>query len=134
MSVKEIRDFINENKYKWVGFSNRNGHYSTKHLKEKDLLLIANRLIEKIPDPRNAKQHCQSLTKKKNTKSVKWSKIITYQPESSENPNIADVKSVTTEHPKTKTIRQVEKVGFNSSLYCDTKTKKCKNNKTKTCF
>ena len=55
MSVKEIRDFINENKCKWVGFSKRNSHYSTKHLKEKDLLLIANRLIEKIPDPRNAK-------------------------------------------------------------------------------
>ena len=48
---------------------------------------------------------------KKNTKS----EIITYQPKTFENPNIADKKSIT-EHPKTlqklyKTIRKAEKVG-----------------------
>ena len=26
-----------------------------KHLKRKDLLLLVNKLIEKVPDPRNAK-------------------------------------------------------------------------------
>ena len=79
-----------------------------------------------MPDPRNAKEHYQSFIRKKNTKSVKQSEIITYQPKTFENPNIADIKSVITKHPKTshklfKTIRQAEKVGSNSSLYSDTK-------------
>ena len=86
-----------------------------KHLKEKDLLLLANKEIEKVPDPRNAKEHYQSFLRKKNRKSVKQSELITYQPTTYESPNIVDVKSVITEHPKTshklpKTIRQAEKV------------------------
>ena len=40
-------------------------------LRKKDLLLSGNKLIEKIPDPRNANEHYQSFTRKKNTKSVK---------------------------------------------------------------
>ena len=86
-----------------------------KHLKEKDLLLLANKEIEKVPDPRNAKEHYQSFLRKKNRKSVKQSELITYQPTTYGSPNIVDVKSVITEHPKTshklpKTIRQAEKV------------------------
>ena len=38
---------------------------------KKYLLLFAKKLIEKIPDPRNAKEHCQSFIRKKNKKSVK---------------------------------------------------------------
>ena len=84
-----------------------------KRLKKKDLLLLANKLIEEKLDARNAKEHYQSLVKKKNTKSVKHSEIITYQPKTFENPNIVDIKSVITEQPKTshklfKTIRQAE--------------------------
>ena len=46
---------------------------------------------------------------------VKQSKITTQQPKPFKKPNIVDVKSVTTEHPRTscklfKTIRQTEKV------------------------
>ena len=63
---------------------------------KKDLLLLANKLIEKIPDPHNAKEHCQSFIRKKNTKSVKQSEIITYQPKTFENPNIVDIKSPNT--------------------------------------
>ena len=79
-----------------------------------------------MPDPRNAKEHYQSFIRKKNTKSVKQSEIITYQPKTFENRNIADIKSVITKHPKTshklfKTIRQAEKVDSNSSLCSDTK-------------
>ena len=33
--------------------------------------LVANKLIEKIPDPRNAKEHNKSFMRKENTKSVK---------------------------------------------------------------
>ena len=58
---------------------------------KKDLLLLANKLIEKITDPRNAKEHYQSFVKKKNTKSIKQSEIITYQPKAFENANVVDM-------------------------------------------
>ena len=91
--------------------------------------MLSKILIEKIPDPCNAKEHYQPFIKKKNRKSVKQSEIVTYQPKTFENPNIVDVKSIITEHGKTshklsKIIRQTEKVGSNSSLYNDTKTVK----------
>ena len=116
-------------------------------MKKKDLLLLPNNLREKTPDPRNAKEHYQPfLRKKKKRKSVKQSEIITYQTKTFESPNIGDIKLTITEHPKTslelsKTIRQVEKVGSNSSLYSDTKKsenvlneKNVLNKKTGTCF
>ena len=37
-----------------------------KHLQKKYLLLFANKLIEKIPDPLNATEHYQSFIRKKN--------------------------------------------------------------------
>ena len=66
-------------------------------LKTKDLLLLANRLIQKVPDPRNAKEHYESFLRKKNRKPIKQSEIITYQPETLDT---LDIKSVITEHPK----------------------------------
>ena len=114
-----------------------------KRLKKKDLLLLAHKLIEKVPDPYNFKEHYQSFIGNKNTKSVKQFNIITYQPKTSESTNILDIKSIITDHPKTshklsKTVRQAEKVGYNSSLYSDAKKwkifkqKRCKIKKTKT--
>ena len=47
MSVNDIIDFIFENCYKRLVFSNEEIHYSLKRLKRKDLLLLANQLIEK---------------------------------------------------------------------------------------
>ena len=87
-------------------------------------MLLANKLIEKIPDPRNSKERYQSLIRQKNTKSVKQSEIITYQPKTFENPNIADIKSIITEHSKTShklsnTIRQAEKSSL-VGVYLDT--------------
>ena len=64
-------------------------------------MLLINKLIVKIPDPRSAKKHYQSFLRKKNRKLVKHSEIITYQPKTFENPNTVDIKSVITEHPKT---------------------------------
>ena len=66
------------------------------------------------------------IYKKEKGKISKTIKIITYQPRKTENPKIVDIKSTITEYPKIshnlpKTIRQVEKVSFNSSLYSDTK-------------
>ena len=53
--VNEIRHFIFKNYYKRIGFSKGNSYYSKKRLKKKDLLLLVKKLIEKIPDPCNAK-------------------------------------------------------------------------------
>ena len=67
-----------------------------KRLKKKDLSLLANKLIEKIPDPRNPKVNYQSFIRKKNIKSLK----VAYQPKTFEKPNIVDIKLVITELPK----------------------------------
>ena len=51
--------------------------------KKKDLLqtIVCKKLTEKkIPDCRDTKEHYQSLLRKKNTKLVKQSKMITQQP------------------------------------------------------
>ena len=88
--------------------------------------MFANKLIEKILDPCTAKEQYQSFIRRKNRKSVKQSKIITYQPKTFEKPNIFDIKSINIEHPTTshklsETIIKAAKVGSNSSLYTDTK-------------
>ena len=59
-------------------------------MKKKDLLLLANKLIKKVPASRNAKEHYQSFIEKKIRKSVKQSEIINYQPKTFQNPNIVD--------------------------------------------
>ena len=82
MSVNEIRDFIFQNYYKRIAFSKEKSYYSMTPLKKKNLLLLAKKLIEKIPDTRNGKEHYETFIGKKNTKSVKQSEIITYQPKS----------------------------------------------------
>ena len=92
MSVNEIKDFIFENYYKRIGFSKENSYYSMKNSKKKNLLLLANKSIEKVPDPRNAIEQHQSFIRKKNTKSVKQSEIITYQPKTFKNSNIIELK------------------------------------------
>ena len=56
MSFNEFRDFICEIFYKRIGFSKENSYYSIKRLK-KVFLLLVNKLIEKIPNPLNTKQH-----------------------------------------------------------------------------
>ena len=43
----------------------------------------------------------ESHLKRKNTKSVKLSKVITQQPKTFENSNIVDIKSIIIEHPIT---------------------------------
>ena len=53
MSVNEIRDFTSEKYYKRIGLSKESSYYSMKRLKRNDLLLLANKLIQKVPGPRN---------------------------------------------------------------------------------
>ena len=129
MSVNEIRNFIFENYYKCIVFS-KESSYSMKHLKrKKDLLLLANKSIEKVPNHCNAKEHYESFLRKKNKKSVTQSEITTYEMKIFEKPSTVDIRSDITEHPKTshklyKTIRKGEKVGSNSSLYSNIKKRK----------
>ena len=60
MSIKEIKNFIFENYYKRIGFSEESSYYSIERLKKKDLLLLANKLIKKkIPVPHNTKEQYQ---------------------------------------------------------------------------
>ena len=72
--------------------------FNETHLKK--FLFLANKFIEKIPDPHNTKEHYQSFLRKKNRKSIKQSEIITYQPKMFENPNLVDIKAIITEHPQ----------------------------------
>ena len=55
---------------KKIEFLKESGYYSMKCLKIKGLWLLATKLIEKLPDPSNAKECYNSyLKRKKNTKS-----------------------------------------------------------------
>ena len=57
MSISEIKGFIFENYYKRIGFSKIIGYNSVKRLYWKDLLLLANKLLKNVTNPRNAKEH-----------------------------------------------------------------------------
>ena len=69
-----------------------------KDQKKKDLPLLATKLVETAT---TAKQYYKFYLKRKNTKLLKKSKIITQQPKNFENTITDDIKSVTIEHPKT---------------------------------
>ena len=76
MFVNGIRDYIFENYYE-LNFLKRTviiQRNAWKKIKKKDLLLLANNLLENIPDPCNAKEHYQPYIRKKNRKLVKQSK------------------------------------------------------------
>ena len=78
--------------------------------------------------------------KRKDTKSVKRSKIVAQQPKAFENPNIVDMKSVVKKHPKTsyklsKTIENrlkkfTKQILARVLIAIYIVIKKCKNNKT----
>ena len=62
-SVNKIGDFIFENYYKRICFSKENS-YIQRNSWNKDLSLLANNLMEKLHDPRNAKEHYQLFIRK----------------------------------------------------------------------
>ena len=102
MSANDIRDFIYENYYKRNGFSKEDSYrlLNSSKKKKKDFLLFGKKLIDKVPDARNVKEHYDLFLRMKNRNSVKQLEIITYQQKAFQNPNIVDIKSVITEHPK----------------------------------
>ena len=57
ISVSDIKDFIFESYYNQIEISNDSSCYSIKRLKRKCLLLLTIKLIQKVPDPRNAKEY-----------------------------------------------------------------------------
>ena len=77
MTVKELKDSFFENYHQRMGFAKKQLLFNETSEKKKDLQLFATKLTEKVPDPCNAKNHCQSFLRKKNIKLVKQSKIIT---------------------------------------------------------
>ena len=84
--------------------------------------------MEKISDSRNGKKTLSIIYKNEKQKINKTIGNNYFKPKTFENPNIVDIKSIVTEHPKTshtlsKTIRQADKVGSNSSLYSDERAK-----------
>ena len=106
MSVNEIRDHIFANYYKRIEFFKEDSCYSMQRFKKKDLLMPANKLIEK----------------KKKYLILRKCTEITYQLKALENANIVDIKSVFAEHPKTSNkLSKTKKVGSNSSSCNDTK-------------
>ena len=56
MTIKELKNFIYENYDRRIGFPVENSYCSMKQ-KKKDLLLLATKSIEKIPDATNDKQY-----------------------------------------------------------------------------
>ena len=56
-------------------------------------MLLANKFIEKIPNPGNGRELYQSFIRKKNTKSLKQAETITDQPKVFENSNSVDTES-----------------------------------------
>ena len=56
-------------------------------------MFLANKLIKKVPDPLNGKEHYHLFLRKKIRKSVKQLEIITFQPKIFEDLNIVDTKS-----------------------------------------
>ena len=131
---------------KRFGFIKESTYYSMKHWKKRSVI-ACNQINEKKADPSNAEVYYNSYLKRKNTKLVKRSNIITEQLKAIENPNFVDIKSVIIEHSKishkfSKIIRQAEKVSqvaseksSNNPLYSKKSTnflsKKKNNNKQK---
>ena len=68
MTIKELKDFIFEKYYRRIRLTKDNSYYSVKHRKAKHLLVLATKLIEKIPDVSNPKERYQSCLKNKNRK------------------------------------------------------------------
>ena len=125
MSINKIRIFIFENYYERIRYSKENCYQSMKHLKRRRFIVVCIQINKKISDLWNFKGRYQSCIRK-NIKSVKKSKIITYQPKKFGKSNIVDEKSIIIEQPKTshkssKPKRHTEKIGPNCSSYSDTK-------------
>ena len=56
---------------KQTGFSRENSYYSMKRFRKKDLLLLADKLIEEILNPNNAKEIAYYKEKHKISKTIK---------------------------------------------------------------
>lgn len=115
MTIKELKEIMFENYYKWIWFTIENNYHSMKHQKEKYLILHAAKFVKKYLTLVMRENVTDHFWKSKNKKLVIRSEIITQQPNTLENPNFIDIKSITIEHLKTshklhKTIRQAKEI------------------------
>ena len=121
MAIKELKDFIFENYYRWIRFTKERIILLKKPLfneiSEENIFVIACNLYNrKINNTyRIVTQNIINLIWRNNTKLVKRSKVSTQRPKTIENPSIVDKKSVITEHRKTshkvsKAVRQAENI------------------------
>ena len=74
-----MKSKIFEKFYKRIELSKENSYYSMKCLKKKDLMLLANKLMENILEQHNAKEHHQSFIRKKHkvSKTIKSNYLST---------------------------------------------------------
>ena len=79
-------------------------------------MLLASKLIERVPDPRNAKEHYESLFRKKNRKLVKQLEIITYQPKTFKNASIVDLFSIQAQKQKSQSMKVAMMMCLNQSI------------------
>ena len=124
MSLNEIRDFMFENYYKRIGFSEENNYLFNEKFEGKRFIVACKQVNRKYTWSSQCQRALSIIYKKEKHKTSKT--IKNNQGKTFENPNIVDIKSTITEHPKTwhklsKIIIQAEKVSSNSFLYCNTK-------------
>ena len=79
-------------------------------------MLLASKLIERVPDPRNAKEHYELLLRKKNRKLVKQSEIITYQPKTFKNASIVDLFFIQAQKQKSQSMKVAMMMCLNQSI------------------
>ena len=65
MTIEKLKVFLFENYYRRIALTKENSYYSMKHHKKQDLLLLATKLIEKIPDASSDKQYHKSYLRGK---------------------------------------------------------------------
>ena len=64
-TVKGHTEFLFENYYKWLGFTEEDSYYSLKKKMKQDLVLFTAILIEKTSDFVKAKEHYDLFSKRK---------------------------------------------------------------------
>lgn len=62
MKVKELRDFMFENHYRYVEFLKENSYYSMD-IRKKIFVITCKYMSKKLPDSSDTKEYCQSYLK-----------------------------------------------------------------------
>ena len=88
MMLKDLRELIFQNHYKWVGFNKKDSNFLLKKEKNNRVLIKKDLILLKLKNTRNY------FLKTKVKKIHKTSKTV-------KNPSNNNIRSVTVRHPKT---------------------------------